>query len=262
MAWSKLHAVRTREIGIHGSVAVAIVCLTLAGPTGAAHAEPSADDSARLRAQELLERGNELFRAGDMTGALRAYSEAHQAFASPKLFFNMGQCEEGLTHRPAAMRHFNDFLRLTTDAEPRVRAEAETRVAALAKQLLALDLALIAANAAVRIDDQVAGLTPIKQPVWLEPGAHRIAVDRPGRPLWVSSIEGRAGERVSVIVPDTPPPPELPKLPKPMDQPETVAHRPVWRRWWFWSGLGLIVAGGAAVAFIKLRNSCGQTVCE
>jgi hypothetical protein len=29
--------------------------------------------------------------------------------------------------------------------------------------------------------------------------------------------------------------------------------RPVWRRWWFWTGVGVVVVGGAAAAFFLTR---------
>ena len=195
-----------------------------------------------------------------MAEALRAYREAHEAFQSPKLFFNMGRCEMALAQRALAIQHFKDFLRQVSDPDPIFRTEAETSITALAAELTSLELARVPPNAAVRVDGQPAGLAPFDQPIWLEPGTHTLSVDRAGEPPWITSIEGRAGATVAITVPETGPPPPLegPSNPPP---PAPDLRHPIWRRWWFWTGVALLIAGGTALTIMKLR-SCDQTVCE
>ena len=248
--------------GFVGVIASAIVIQPALAQNDAGVAEPDATTAARLHAQELLNQGNELFRAGQTAAALSAYREAHQVFPSPKLFFNMGLCEEALAQRARAMQHFSAFLRQAPDASVAVRTQAQASVANLGKQLAAVDLAQVVANSMVRVDGETAGLTPFEQPIWVEPGMHSLSIDRPGRPLWVTSIDVQAGVTIAMTVPDAAPAAigSPPLAPPAADQGSPA--RPIWRRWWFWTGLGVIVAAGTAVTIIKLRDSCSQTVCE
>jgi len=248
--------------GFFGVIASAIsVSPALAQNDAGAAGDADATAPARLRAQELLNQGNELFRAGQTPAALRVYREAHRVFPSPKLFFNIGLCEEALDQRGLAMKHFSAFLRQTPDAGAAVRAQAQASVATLAKQLAAVDLGNVDANAAVRIDGEPAGLTPLEQPIWVEPGIHSLSIERPGKLVWVTSIDVQAGSTIVPTIPDASPAAIEARQPAPSSPDENANARPLWRRWWFWTALGVLVATGTAVTVIKLRE-CHQTVCE
>lgn len=105
-----------------GAVGLALgAALTLAAP---AYAEPAAAPS-KEAAQRHLERGNQLFRHDDISAALVEFQAAFELFPSPKLHFNLGQCERALKHPEAAARHFERFLADASDVSPDLRAEAE-----------------------------------------------------------------------------------------------------------------------------------------
>ena len=216
--------------------------------------------AARAHAQDLLQRGNDLFRAGNFAEALRAYGDAHREFPSPKLFFNIARCEESLGHRPQALESLYAFLRQAPDADPLVRAEAEKRMADLVRVLAALDVAALPANAAIVLDGRTVGLTPLDRPVWMEPGAHRVTVERTGKPLWVTTLEGSAGVTVALQISDTSPPPLPPAGPEAGESqpPPPPAAR---SRWWIWVGVGLVLAGAATLIAIKVTE-CPATTCK
>lgn len=249
--------------GVLATVAAALFFVAAAparaqqsGDGGAEAAAGSA--AARVHAQELLQRGNDLFRAGDFAEALRAYGDAHRAFPSAKLFFNIARCEESLGQRPQAVESLHAFLRQAPDADPLVRAEAEKRMADLVRVLAALDVAALPANAAIALDGRTVGLTPLDRPVWMEPGAHRVTVERAGKPLWVTTLEGSAGITVALQLSDTsPPPPAGPDATEPQPPPPAAARS----RWWIWVGVGLVLASAATLIAIKLTE-CPATMCK
>jgi hypothetical protein len=68
-------------------------------------------------------------------------------------------------------------------------------------------------------------------------------VPAPAKPLVIPASAARAPEPVGLTQPaPTPAPPETP---------------PVYRRWWFWTGIGAVLAAGAVTGFFLLRPKSG-----
>jgi hypothetical protein len=232
--------------------------------------EADAGAVSRTRAQELLDKGNELFWSGDSTEALRLFEEAHRTFPSPKLFFNIARCEENLRQRARAFQHYQDFLREAADADPSARVEAEHQVAALVTTIVSLELVGAPASSAIQIDGAPSGLTPLERPLWIEPGPHRLSVARPGRPVWIAPIDGKPGEKISLTVPAIEPgPPPSPGGPAgangghgPTIGTDQSGGRPslLRRKWWLWTAIAVALAGGATTVFLLTR--CPATKCE
>lgn len=85
------------------------------------------------------------------------------------------------------------------------------------------------AGAAVAIDGKSAGTVPTE--VVLAGGPHDVLVTRDGFDSSRSSVVVRAGETHTLDV-------------------ELTTKTPITKTWWFWTGLGVIVAGGIATAVI------------
>jgi tetratricopeptide (TPR) repeat protein len=107
-----------------GAVGLALGATLMAGLPGRAGAEPAPPPS-KEAAQRHLERGNQLFRHDDIPAALAEFQAAFDLFPSPKLHFNLGQCERALERPEAAARHFERFLAEAGDVSPELRAEAQ-----------------------------------------------------------------------------------------------------------------------------------------
>jgi hypothetical protein len=89
-----------------------------------------------------------------------------------------------------------------------------------------LRVASTAASAMVSIDGTPIGNAPVEQVV--SPGTHKVAVHRDGYEDTESSIVISAGEHKDVS----------------LDPQKTP---PVYAKWWFWTGVGAVVAGGVVL---------------
>ena len=81
--------------------------------------------------------------------------------------------------------------------------------------------------------DKPAGVLPTSQT--LKPGIHFVKVTRVGFASWTSSVTVSPGSRV-----------ELPVLMRPVAAGGGgPTPRPIYKRWWFWTVIGAVVAAGA-----------------
>ena len=94
----------------------------------------TADPQAKAQAQELLGQGTKLYAQGDVAGALEKFDAAYAAYASPKLMFNIGQCNRDLSRPVEALEAFEKFLVGAADASPDMIADARKSVAQLAEE--------------------------------------------------------------------------------------------------------------------------------
>lgn len=241
----------------------------------AAGNDGGATDPATIdRAQHLVHDGNEMFWAGRVSEALQTFEDARRLYPTPKLYFNIARCEAGLGRRARALTHYQQFLREERDSDPQVRSEAERQVTALMGTVARLQLREAPANAAIRIDGEPEGLTPTEQPIWIEPGAHRLSVEAPGRPPWIATVEGKAGETIAVTVlsPEiaTPPPGTGGEGNQRRDgtatasrPPEDASQSHLRRWWWLWAGIaGVALVGGATAIYLSTRCPVSKGVCE
>jgi hypothetical protein len=260
-------------------LAVAVGCWALCAQARADDAAPAGSDGGATnpvtveRAQQLLRDGNEMFWAGRVSEALQAFEDAHRLYPSPKLYFNIARCEAGLQRRARALTHYQQFLREAHEGDPQVRAEAERQVTALIPSVATLELRQVPANAAVRIDGESAGLTPIEGPLWVEPGAHRLSIELAGRPPWIGTVEAKGGETIAVTLPapevSTPPAGTGGEAagrndgaivaPRP---PEGAQPSRLRRWWWLWAGIGVALIGGATAIYLSTRCPVSSGVCE
>jgi hypothetical protein len=268
-------SVRLRAIWL----AIAVSCLATSTQVRAEGAPASGSDGGAAdpltigRAQQLLHDGNEMFWAGRVSEALQAFEDAHRLYPTPKLYFNIARCEVGLNRHARALTHYQQFLRETHEGDPNVRAEAERQVTALIPTVAALELRQVPANAAVRLDGESAGLTPVDGPLWVEPGSHRLSVELAGRPPWIATVEGRPGETIAVTMPalEIAPPPAATggevagrsdgaaAAPRP---PEGAQSSHLRRWWWLWAGIGVVLIGGATAIYLSVRCPVSKGVCE
>jgi len=198
-----------------------------AGParaqTSTGSKEQAKEKEAKRAAQEHLTRGNDLFTHDRYAPALEEFQAAFAAFPSPKLQFNLGQCERALGHDAAAVDHFQRFLDDAKDVSPALRAEAERYLA--------------------------------------ETRAHAAAREAPiAAPPIIAPLPAPA---TTAPLPVAPPPPvavpvvQATRLTEVTPAPQ---RRSIVSRWWFWTALGAVAVGAAASIFLLTRPqdpACG-----
>lgn len=203
----------TRRLGL----SLLALGLVAAGPARAQTSTGAKEKEGRRAAQEHLTRGNDLFTHDRYAPALEEFQAAFAAFPSPKLQFNLGQCERALGHDDAAIDHFQRFLDDAKDVSPALRAEAERYLA---------ETRAHAAEAAAR--DATITAPPIVAPLR--------APATTARPLPVAPVTAPAVEAAHAAL----------SAPAPQ-------RRSIVSRWWFWTAVGVVAAGAAASIFLLTR---------
>jgi hypothetical protein len=221
-----------------------------------AQAAPAAPAQDKAKAKTLLGEGTSLYEKGDYTGALERFHAAYAAYASAKIWFNIGQANRDLGRPVDALEAFQKFLDGVPDAAPEDKADAQASVAELQKRLGQLTIVCESAGAEISVDGKPVGVAPLAKPIWVVPGLHQVLASKQGAPLALASAEVGAGGSATAtlrggpVVPAAPPAMTAPAIPAaPPVEVMVASPPPQARRGWWLGRKWTWVAGGAAVAF-------------
>jgi hypothetical protein len=230
-------AARTRGLGF--VIALGLVA-ALAGAARAAGGA-SLDDEKRARA--LYESAEKSFDVGKFAEALTDYQAAYEAKPLPGFLFNIAQCYRNMGNYERARFFFRRYLALDPHAPNHRRVEE--LISEMTKQLDAQAAAAAAAPAATPTTPPPAPTPPI-EPVAPSPTPSAA----PG-----SEAAPAPSPAASAVPPLPAPEPETsPAATLTATAPEPSERRPVYKRWWFWTGVGAVVVGGAVAAFFLTRQ--------
>lgn len=190
----------------------------------------------RGEAKAEFEKAQLHYRLGRFEEALKAYTRAYELFNAPALLFNIGQCHKNLQNYERAVFFFEGYLREETNPEKRTLAEELIAASRAAMERQRIEQAKADAQAATATSS---GATAPSAGASLPPP---------------STPDGG--------VTPLPTPAALPAATDPGTSPAliTVEHdgepaeeeRPVYKKWWFWTALGVgaaAVATGAAIYY-------------
>jgi hypothetical protein len=235
----------------------------------------TADPQAKAQAQELLGQGTKLYAQGDVAGALEKFNAAYAAYASPKLMFNIGQCNRDLSRPVEALEAFEKFLASAADASPEMAADARKAVAQLQKKLGRIQIDCETAGAEVSVDGKSVGMAPLPDPIWATPGHHQVTAKHASAALAIEDVDVTTGtvstvtvRLAPVAVPVAAPAPKAaPDFDLQTRSQPSGASEGWWlgRKWtWLAAGSTVLLAAGAVTAgalmqskFDSLRSSCG-----
>jgi hypothetical protein len=175
-----------------------------------ASGEALADRATEMKAREA-------FAAGRYEDALGLFAKLYAETLHPVYLRNIGRCHQKLRQPERAIDKFNEYLA----KEKKIAAEERAEIDGYIKEMEALR------------DEQA------KQ-------AKQAALPPPVAPL-------------PLPPPAYPPPPSVnPYPPPPTDttsanlisqgQPPVQQEAPIYKKWWFWTGVGVLVAGGVVAA--------------
>jgi tetratricopeptide (TPR) repeat protein len=215
-------------------VGAVIIASTLA-IASAARADSSTDE-----ARAKFQQAEKAFNLGKFNEALAGYQDAYEAKPLPAFLFNIAQCYRNLANYERARFFYRRYLAL----EPRSpnRRLVEDLVVEMTRLMEKQRAATTATAPAV---------TPA--PPAPEPAPPAAAATEPPPAVAVAPPPLPAPP-VAAVAPAAEPPAALITTP---GEPEAPS-RPVYKRWWFWTGIGAVVAGGAVTAFLLTRNNGPQ----
>jgi len=210
-------------------VAWALVLLFVLLLGGAARAAgPSVDDEKQAR--NLYERAEKNFDVGKFADALADYQSAYEAKPLPGFLFNIAQCYRNMGNFERARFFFRRYL--TLDPRAPNRRRVDELIAEMSKQL--------DAQAAAVVPTPGTAPPPVEAPLTVPPSPTAAppppAPSAPSVASSASAAPAGASDTLSLTATATP-----------------EKRHPAWKRWWFWTGVGAVVVGGAAAAFILTR---------
>jgi tetratricopeptide (TPR) repeat protein len=201
----------------------ALLCAALARPAAAA-----SPDARTRAARAHFESGVAHYNLDEFAAALSEFTEAYRLKPDPSFLFNIAQCHRRLGEADAAVDFYRKYLRNFPD--PPNRADVERLIADLR----------------ARKTDQDAAASPAPAPTpTLAPAPPPPAPTPAAAPT---------------LAPATPPPAAPPTL-GPIASPAPAAETaPVYRRWWFWTAIGVVAAGAATAAVLASHGGEGPYV--
>ncbi len=190
--------------------------------------------AAKIAAQKLLERGNELFLANKYKEALAQYAAAITSWDHPAIRFNMVRALVALDRPIEAYDSLEKALAFGAGPlEDAVFQEAQNYQRLLVKQVAHLDVSCDQAGAAIALDGEALGACPGTYRVRRTPGKHLLIGRAAGRGTMTRDLILIGGETETIAV----------HLARPQ-----VATEPRWAPWKPWA----VVAGGAVVAGVGI----------
>ena len=201
-----------------------------------AQAAPAAGAPADKQAREHFQNAENSFNLGRFPDALADYQAAYEAKPLPGFLFNIAQCYRNMHSFERARFFFRRYLAL----EPHTpnRRLVEDLIAEMTREMDSADK-MVKPDKADRADkteqnddnatppaDVAVAVAPASAPV--------LAPSPPPAPAPVSAL---------ALESHAPPPAE---------------SRPIYKRWWFWTGAGAAVAAGVIVAIFALRSETPQ----
>lgn len=167
---------------------------------------PASDVAHGATARPPIEEAEEAFAQG-------RFAEARDAFAalapSARALAGLGRAESKLGAHVSAARHFADAIALARPGDPALASALQAELAAEKPHVVTLVLTTDApAGTAFVIDGAQAGESPLRTPLYLEPGSHTITVIGAGLTPPLTKVELPAGANVRLDIPSQGEPPK------------------------------------------------------
>ncbi len=175
-------------------------------------AETPTGDPATDDAKKLYRQAELEYKLGRFDDALRLFSKAYETKPIPGFLFNIGQCHFNLKNWERAVFFYQGYLRDLPNAPNRAAADSQLAIAWHEFQ---------------------------KQ----QRLARKNKTDAPADTATPAPIPPKQ----IVAAPSAPEPATAPAS-APAPAPEVEASTPVYKKWWLWTIVGVVVAGGAATA--------------
>lgn len=239
-----------------GALALALAAQLAIGQafvTRVARADDASIDAKREQmAADLRARADAAMDGGSFADAVVSYRASYEMSRNPALLYNIASAYERLGDYPRALSYLEQFSHVApADLKARV-PRLDDLIASVRAKLARVVVRCNVPGARVLVRGTWLGSTPTSAALVTMPGPARVEVVADGYRPFVREVSLAPGREtrvnatlVSSAAFDVPPP-----------APESAAHHGggITSQWWFWTGLGVLAAGGAAVAVVALGN--------
>jgi tetratricopeptide (TPR) repeat protein len=223
-----------------GLIAALVLALLLPATV---RAEGEGDEARRLFEEGVAALGRE-----DYATALVAFQRARELSPRAVLLFNIGMCHRALMQYPQAIAAFREYVGESA-GDPNaadLRRQAAQLVDEMDAGISDVEVLVNVDGATLYLDGAQVGSTPLVRALRVGPGSHVVEARREGYRDARMPFDVMAGEDTQVQL-------ELEALPAVIAPPVGEADDGgVVDKWWFWTILGVVVAGGAVTAGVLL----------
>src|SRR5262245_155835 len=177
---------------------------------------PGVDAAKVSEAQRRFQRGVDLYKEGDLAGALVEFKRAYELAPTFKILYNLGQVAFQQHDYANALRYFRQYLLEGGNAIPIDRQnEVAGDVVRLEQRVGRLEIETVEPGMEIFVDDVLVGTTPLRAPVAVNEGRRKVDVAAHNGEHRTRQVDVAGGEAVRVSFPrlvprlaDVPPPPE------------------------------------------------------
>jgi hypothetical protein len=232
-----------------------LACCILAVCTLGVHvvrAQGSKDGTATVDARVHFNRGVELYRDGDLPGALAEFRRADALSPAYRLKYNIAQvCQEQHDYA-CALNALREYLSGGGSDIPKPkRADVESEIAKLSAFVAELAISVDTPGAEILLDDASCGAAPLGASLQVNAGRHRVSA-RQGALVATRSIEVAGGERREVALLLSPSPVSVPAS-QPKSGSDSANSRPLACAAGI--GAGAFLAGAIVTGILALHES-------
>jgi hypothetical protein len=211
----------TTRLGRSAVAGALFVTLSVAVPS-----RVSAADHQTSEADNQLEmKAREQFASGRYDEAIDTFAKLYAKSLNPVYMRNIGRCYQKKREPQKAIDQFQDYLAKTKSGKNKISADERAEIEGYIKEMEALR------------DEQ----------------ARAAAVPAPVVPLTAAPVT--AAPPPAPAPTDNPPAAMLTSAPQPAEE-----SHPIYTRWWFWTAIGVVVAGGV-VAAVALSGGTSKPNC-
>lgn len=241
-----------RSTRSRGSASTASLCLALAASLTLVAGPARAGDVEEAKLH--FEKAQTAYKLGQFDEAIREYEAAYRAMPDPAFLFNIAQSERQqyrLDKKPQRLHKslslYKSYLREMPKANN--RETVQKLIEELHQLISAMETQqpedknkdrparlVIRGESAeggqVTLDGKLLGTVPLAREV--EPGVHLVRVTKQGYKPYSTSVDVSGGSKI-----------DLPVALEPVAGVQAKQGTPVYKTWWFWTIVGVAVAGGA-----------------
>jgi tetratricopeptide (TPR) repeat protein len=212
--------------------ALMLAALLAAGPAARA-ADPHPPIDARTeKAREHYQQGDAYYKLDKYASALQEYEQAYLAKSDPSFLYNIAQCHRLMGAKAEALKFYRRYLKDAPNAANRAVTE---------KHIKDLEAALASPEASPPSPTPSPGSSPAPVSPLVSPPPAAMPTPTPSGAAAPPTLALNA------------PPPGSRDAPSggSIDASRPPSHderRPIYTKWWFWTGIGVLLTGGLLIA--------------